>query len=220
MTRHEFLGYLHELLRPNLYLEIGVQYGSSLALAVHSTVAIGIDPQPLVSAVDNQDIYRMTSDEFFAANDTNRWSWSGTIDMAFIDGMHLYEYALRDFMNVERHSHQDSVVVFDDVLPRNQEEASRTQCPGDWTGDVWKVHRILRRMRPDLGIALVNTQPTGVMLVRGLDPRNDVLATMSKTIEALYPLEDEPVPDEYLDRTHAYTPEAALHMLVRESEGS
>ena len=33
MTRHEFLQALHELLHPEVYLEIGVQYGTSLALA-------------------------------------------------------------------------------------------------------------------------------------------------------------------------------------------
>ena len=26
-----------------------------------------------------------------------------TLDLVFIDGMHLFEYALRDFMNVERY---------------------------------------------------------------------------------------------------------------------
>jgi hypothetical protein len=136
-------------------------------------------------------------------------------DLAFIDGMHLYEYALRDFMNIEKVSKLDgsTVVVFDDVLPRNNAEAARVQCPGDWTGDVWRVHRILRTLRPDLGLALVNTTPTGTLLVRGLDPRNDVLQTMWHTIEALYPLDDEEVPEEVLNRTHALDPRWVLEQV-------
>ena len=48
-----------------------------------------------------------------------------TLDLAFIDGMHLFEYALRDFINVERFADWSSVIVFDDMLPRNVDEAAR-----------------------------------------------------------------------------------------------
>ena len=41
------------------------------------------------------------------------------LDFAFIDGMHLSEFALRDFMNIEEHMDRAGVVVLDDVLPRN-----------------------------------------------------------------------------------------------------
>lgn len=207
MSRHEFLSALHEILRPKVYLEIGVQYGTSLALAVHSEVAIGVDPKPLVNPVDNQVIFAETSQEFFSRPHPAHEARS-LVDFGFIDGMHLYEYALQDFINIERHSRMDgsTVVVFDDVLPRNQAEAAREQCPGDWTGDVWRVHQILRSFRPDLGTALVDTYPTGTLLVRGLDPGNDTLPAMWKTIEALYPLEDEEVPEDVINRTHALSP--------------
>lgn len=167
-TRHEFLQLLHGLVQPEVYLEVGVQHGWSLQLskAEHS---IGIDPNPLVKP-PGHDIYALTSDEFFRRNREDEGVFRKRIDLAFIDGMHLVEFALRDFANIEELSHEDTVIVFDDVLPTTVEMAAREQCPGDWTGDVWRVYDILRERRPDLVLILVNTQPTGVLVVLRPDP--------------------------------------------------
>jgi predicted O-methyltransferase YrrM len=175
VTRHEFLKKLHEMLQPKFYLEIGVQHGWSLQLS-QAELSIGVDPNPLITTaalqrtVQNEVfIAQQTSDDFFETYikpDTN----FGPIDFAFIDGMHLVEYALRDFANIERYSHDRSVIVFDDVLPTTVEMAARAQCPGDWTGDVWRVYDILRERRPDLVLLLVDTQPTGVLVVLRPDP--------------------------------------------------
>lgn len=207
MTRHEFLTALHTLLHPGTYLEIGVQHGWSLQLAGPETHAIGVDPNPQLTVdVHGATIVAETSDAFFA-----RRPYDGQgIDFAFIDGMHLYEYALRDFVGVENLAHPGTVVVFDDVLPRNQDEAARLQCPGDWTGDVWRLEPILRMWRPDLRIMLVDTQPTGVMVVYRLDPASAVLADGYDDIVAAHPLTDIPVPDDVLHRTGALTPGEAL----------
>ena len=39
------------------------------------------------------------------------------MDLAFVDGMHLAEYALRDVLAVERFTLPTSVIVLDDMLP-------------------------------------------------------------------------------------------------------
>jgi hypothetical protein len=212
VTRHEFLAALHEALRPRTYLEIGVQHGWSLQLAGPETRAVGVDPQPQLRVeVGGATVVADTSDGFFARDpDHIDHLLGGSIDLAFIDGMHLYEYALRDFINVERFSTPGTVVVFDDVLPRNQHEASRDQCPGDWTGDVWRVEPILRQWRPDLSVALVDTQPTGVMVVYGLDPTSAVLPEAQDEIASCYPLHDVPVPESVLTREAAVSAETAL----------
>lgn len=169
LTRYGLLDFLHVRLRPRGYLEIGVQHGDSLRLA--RCPAIGIDPYPLTTLYPNSTVvHTVTSDEFFANHEPPLISHP--IDLAFIDGMHLFEYALRDFMNIEKWANQRTVVVFDDVLPYTQEMASREQCPGDWTGDVWKVFAILGSVRPDLTMVLADTFPTGALLVWNLDPMN------------------------------------------------
>jgi hypothetical protein len=106
------------------------------------------------------------------------------VDVAFLDGMHLFEYLLRDFINVERACDRNSVVMLDDCLPINIEMTERTSRPelrkdrqiaGWWTGDVWKVVSILRELRPDLRITPIDVIPTGSIVVTNLDPTSTVL---------------------------------------------
>jgi hypothetical protein len=207
-TRHEFLAMLHTDLKPRGYLEIGVLFGDSLRLA--QCPAIGIDPEPrLRYHLPSYQIFTSASDDFFESGGMARW-FTAPVDLAFIDGMHLYEFALRDFMNIEKHSNPRTVVVFDDVLPRNWAEAAREQCPGDWTGDVWKVPRLLQRFRPDLKVLMVDTEPTGTCVVFGLRAESKKLQNMYTAIMGLHLEEVDEVPEEILSREQAVTTGMAL----------
>lgn len=174
--RHDFLRSLHELLQPATYLEIGVQTGRSLQQAGPRTYSVGVDPAPVVQVpiVGPNIIYPQTSDAFFAGP---RAAQHAPYDLAFIDGMHLVEYCLRDFIGVERHSRSDgrTVAVFDDVLPYSAAIAGRTPLPGDWAGDCWKIYPILDGLRPELTCILVDVAPTGALVVLGLEPSNTIL---------------------------------------------
>lgn len=207
---HTFLAYVHEAVRPHVYAEIGVQHGTSLNLAHAAGRAFGIDPDPLVQQNGNQWIYRMKSDDFFEHEHA-----IVSVDFGFIDGLHHYEQALRDFLNLERYCHNKSIIIFDDVLPRNQEEAARTQCPGDWTGDVWKVYGILKECRPDLTLTLIDTDPTGTLLVTGFG-KPQLGGHRSKRLHRVVttPGTDlQPVPMEILTRAQAVSPFAAINFL-------
>lgn len=208
ITRHQFLAMLHEHLKPRGYLEVGVFSGDSLRLVHRGTPAIGIDPNPHLHGhfPGTTQVARTTSDNYFEAGPPAL----EYIDLAFIDGMHLFEYVLRDVMNVERHSNPRTVVVLDDVLPRNQHEAARDQCPGDWTGDVWKVPRILQSTRPDLQMHLVDTAPTGVAVIYGLDPASTRLQEVYDQALTWGLDQWETVPQEVLDREGAIPTEEAL----------
>ncbi len=119
MRRHELLRQLHALLSPRTYFEIGVSNGASLTLS--RTRSLGVDPYYAVKRGVQCDLklVRETSDEFFASVDPFAHFGGQPFDLAFIDGMHLAEYALRDFINTERHAHPASVIVLDDMLPRH-----------------------------------------------------------------------------------------------------
>jgi hypothetical protein len=204
VRRHDVLRRLHELARPRTYLEIGVNDGRSLALS--SVRSIGIDPAFTVTSELRGDLHlvRATSDDFFARSDPLEHLRGTPLDLAFIDGMHLAEFALRDFINVERHATWSTVIVLDDQLPRNIDEAARDRHTVDWAGDVYKMIPILHRYRPDLRVVPLDTTPTGVVAVFGADPANRVLSQRYDEIVAEYVVADpQDVPDQIIAREGA-----------------
>jgi hypothetical protein len=206
-----FLQAVHEQLRPPTYLEIGVRDGASLTLS--RARSIGIDPAFAVKHELHCDLslHRATSDDYFADPAACDHFGGTPISLAFIDGMHLFEYALRDFINVERWSAWHSVVFFDDMLPRHVEEAARDRVSMAWTGDVYKVSLALAAHRPDVRLIPVNTRPTGLVLALRTDPDNRVLADGLDAVLAEFDSADpQPVPRSVLDREGAVDPQALL----------
>lgn len=211
LYRHEFLARVHELLRPRHYLEIGIRTGASLALA--DCPAVGIDPDFAITAELHNwvHLFRTTSDEYFTRPNPLAPTDGHPFDLAFIDGMHLFEFAFRDFVNVERHSSPGAVIIFDDVLPRSVDEAARERHTGPWTGDVYPMLEVLARYRPELTVLPVGTEPTGLLVVLGTDPHNTVLADSYDEIMAEFRHPDpQPVPPELLDRTMVLPPQRVL----------
>lgn len=211
-TKYEFLAKLHELLRPKIYLEVGVQTGASLALAAYSELAIGIDPYPLVNESGKQVIYRMTSNEFFDRRSDVMDSPRREVDLAYIDGSHLFEDAIWDFAHIEKYCHEKSVVVMDDILPYNEAIANREQPPGDWTGDVWKCTHALIKHRPDLHVFEVDTATTGTLLVYGFGNGSFFRQEVEKIIEEYLPITG--VPTATIDRTYAVSTDKAIEELL------
>lgn len=211
MKRHELLRGLHHVIRPRTYLEIGVNDGRSLALS--SVPSIAIDPAFKVtsSLCGPVQLERTTSDEFFARPAPLKFLPRPVIDFAFIDGMHLSEFALRDFMNVERWTAPTSVVVLDDMLPRSVEEAHRDRKTNAWTGDVYKVVQTLRILRPDLLVLEIDTAPTGTAMVLMPDARSTTLSeNYDRLVKEMVVPDPQEVPAEVLRRRHVIAPEKLL----------
>ena len=207
MERHDFLSMVHERCQPRNYLEIGVFDGHSLARSTTRTIGVDPDPHLKVKLSCDLKLVKSTSDDFFAKPDAISWFSEGVVDFTFIDGLHIFEFVLRDFMNTERLSGPSSVVIFDDVLPRSVAEAARNRRTIFWAGDTYKILLVLERYRPDLTIVPLNTEPTGTLLVLGLDPGNTVLAEHYDEIVKEYATEDpQTVPDDIFHRTTAADP--------------
>jgi hypothetical protein len=213
VNRHTLLSTLHRLLEPRTYLEIGVREGKSLALARCRTIAV--DPFFKIDREVLCDLHlvRTTSDEFFARKHPLAHFDEPLVDLAFIDGMHLAEYALRDIINVERFTHPGSVVVIDDMLPRTVDEAGRTRQGtarnGAWAGDVFKVIRALREHRPDLVVLELDTTPTGTLVLMSPDARSTALKRVYDDLVERFVVPDPQVVDgEILSRSRAVDPRA------------
>ena len=214
----EVLAALHEALEPKLYLEIGTQKGRSLRPC--RCRAISVDPEFKLEpgVIGNQaevNFVQDTSDAFFEQGAAERLL-SEPVDFAFLDGMHLFEYLLRDFINTERYVAPDATVMLHDCLPFSANMAARDRAKVQtqaWTGDVWKVVEILDRYRPDLEVTILDAAPTGLVAVRGMDPANTVLSDNYDEIIAAYMdveiVEDTPPDCMALDRwveAHSYAP--------------
>ncbi|HEX8510765.1 MAG TPA: class I SAM-dependent methyltransferase [Propionibacteriaceae bacterium] len=211
MLYKPFLSAVHEQLQPRHYLEVGVRLGNSLALA--RCPAVGIDPAYGITAElsNHVTLFRTTSDEYFSRPDPLAVTGGAPFDMVFIDGLHLFEFAFRDFVNAERHASDKGIIIFDDVLPRTVDEAARERHTYHWTGDVYPMLQVLERYRPDLVVVPVGTQPTGLLLVLGLDPSSTVLSDNYDEIMAEYRRADpQPVPEELFDRLTVVPPERVL----------
>ena len=213
LSKYEFLTAVHGLMKPDTYLEIGVQTGASMACAQPPTFCIGVDPDwsNFQGGLQvSMEEFAMTSDDYFASVPPDLHV---KVDLAFIDGLHLAEQALRDFYNCERVMSESGVIIIDDVLPYNQAIASRTQPPGDWTGDVWRVYEILSH-DAELTLRLVNVSPTGLLVITGLRPGCELPPIQ---LAPPRPGDWEPtVPEHIINRDDAYAPGIALAFLSEE----
>lgn len=207
------LARLHECLKPASYFEIGTNTGGSLSHARCPSIAV--DPAftlevDITFGKDSCHLYRMTSDHFFSDYDPVK-ILGRNIDFVFLDGMHLFEFLLRDFMNIERACKKNSLIVLHDCMPTDVYMASRVDNfedrqdlstrPEWWTGDVWKVPLILKKYRPDLQIYAVDAAPTGLIFITNLDPSSTVIRT--KHLDICQEFQNISLTNYGLERYHA-----------------
>lgn len=182
-----FLAALHAQLMPRTYLEVGTETGASLAVV--GCDAITVDPrfQLKVSATGNRRrtlFFQMPSDSFFATENV-RGLLGRPVDMVFLDGLHRFEFLLRDLIGAEAACHPRSLILLHDCVPLNPRMALRQWLPGGsseretagfWTGDVWKLLPILKKYRPDLRIHVLDCPPTGLVAITRVDSASLILA--------------------------------------------
>ena len=178
---YDLIAEIHCKCPPRVYLEIGVAAGRSLALARSNTRALGIDPTAergslvYISPENDPQLYKMTSNDFFANQNVIKEMGQSYFDVAFIDGLHHFDQVLRDFINLERFAGPDSIILIHDCLPINARVAARDRSTWFWTGDVWKAIPCLLAVRPDLEIVTLPASPSGIALIRRLDPSSHIL---------------------------------------------
>jgi cephalosporin hydroxylase len=183
---------LYGALAPETVIEIGVYQGSSLALLRPPTIAIGIDPDArLLHPLTTQThVFPETSTSFFARRGADALLGPRPLSVGFIDGMHVFEEALRDFIELEALCGEHSVIILHDTVPLDEATQTRSQETAFWSGDVWKVVLCLKQYRPELDIFTIAAAPTGLTVVTGLNPASRVLADAFD--EAVARFVDEP----------------------------
>ena len=182
---------LEDEINPEWYIEIGSRSGNSLKRRKCNFIAI--DPDfDIQSKVLNKSkkflFFQQKSDEFFADGFLQKNNINPKL--AFIDGMHLFEYALRDFINLQATMPHDGVICIHDVCPFNYEMTTRDDSylkyKRPWTGDVWKVVLALKQYQPTLSITTLDASPTGLAVVTGLSNEDKNLSEKYDEIVARF----------------------------------
>ncbi|MEY8095884.1 hypothetical protein AB9F29_00480 [Falsihalocynthiibacter sp. S25ZX9] len=206
-----FLARLHQSMTFEWYMEVGCRTGRSFAAVRGKTIAV--DPffrikNDVISEKPALLLLQKKSDDFFASGLLE--SIGVKLSFSFLDGMHLMEFLLRDFMNTEKNSLPGGVIALHDCCPFSFEMTTRDveNAPRDaWTGDVWKLIPILKKHRPDLKITVLGCKPTGLVFVHNLNPESKVLHSKYDEIVSEW---QDPTLEEYgvskFNETFSYTP--------------
>lgn len=186
------LGFIQETLKPRTYLEIGVRLGDSLVLFEAADLAVGVDPSPAVSRPlpSHMHVASMTSEEFFRGGHAAAYFTDRPLDIVFIDGLHLSEQVLLDFVWTLPFLADGGTVLLHDVLPHRAEVASRTRQTTMWTGDCWRAALAIARTWPGFHFVVVPTSPSGLLAIRIAKPV--LMAPARPLMEAFSELRDQP----------------------------
>jgi hypothetical protein len=172
MNRLFFLKKLFRKKNFKTYLEIGVFTGRVFfSVPAHNKIAV--DPEfrfttsKKIKKVFRRfsnlwaKFYEKTSDDFFADDASNLFQ-KNKIDVALVDGMHEYNYALRDIENSLKFLQREGVVFVHDCNPETREasvsfeEYKKRGFIEDWNGDVWKAIVHLRSLRNDVNVFVLD----------------------------------------------------------------
>ncbi len=216
MSQSEYVGNVIQLQRPQVYLEIGVATGKTLFAPPHPPLSIGVDPafSSDVPHIDSGTImvFKETSDNVFDKGILDETLSGRHIDMAFIDGMHLCEYVMRDFINTAARCRKDSLILIHDMFPQNRAEAQRERTQSRWTGDVYRFGLALMKYNPGFPLMFVSdTAGTGMALVRVRDPELQFAVSQDEMVKYMMSIEpDQGIP---LLRKRAVSVKQKLHFL-------
>ena len=114
------------------YLEIGTSIQSTFN-KIKCERKVGMDPAYEPYCSGNEQIFKATSNDFFATN-------SERFQIVFIDGLHLYEQVAQDIINSWQVLDAPGFIILHDCIPPTNRAGSRTMPRrGPWTGDVYKA---------------------------------------------------------------------------------
>lgn len=183
------------------YLEIGVDKGLTLE-SVTASLKVGVDPLHSVNTArvpQGTRIVSKPSDDYFRA----ARSASTSFDLAFVDGLHIFEQAYRDAVNAFSVLAPGGIVLMDDTIPSSSIGAIRDIAVSksvqdelgipvfEWMGDVFRAVLALTELHPELHVSTVlDEHHRGQTVIRRRDADGRV----------------EPRPqaalDRFLERTH------------------
>ncbi len=177
------------------YLEIGV-FNGHIFFRVKSTFKIAVDPEFRFDLLRKtgklflnpynlfNKYFKKTSDSFFTENAPGLLA-DRKLEIALIDGMHEYTYALRDVENSLNYLSDHGVIVLHDCNPQVKddsvsfEEWKERKFANTWNGDVWRTLLHLRSLRDDINVFTLDCDH-GLGIVTFGKPENPLNYTLQE----------------------------------------
>ena len=152
MTRWDACNERLARFNPSRFLEIGVKSGRG-SWKIKADWKLGVDPAPLPRERTHRytEIYRLTSDEFFA--DQKGYL---NLSVVLVDGLHHADQIERDILNSISHLNPLGTVVVHDCNPPDEGSQIVPRQQVHWNGDGWKVITMLRATRSDLRVYTID----------------------------------------------------------------
>ena len=155
MDRFDLINFLIEMFGYTSYLEIGVCNPEKCFNKVKADFKVAVDPAP---AILQDNIFQMTSDEFFKRN-------TQMFDIVFVDGLHHDDQVERDILNSLNFLTPNGTIVVHDCNPLDEDHQRVPSVVAFWCGTVWKAWVKLRQELHDVEMFIISTD-TGVGIIR------------------------------------------------------
>lgn len=167
LNHPETIEYLVRMLKPECYLELGIQFGEVLRrvlplipIVVGVDIVITEEVKDLSSKYSSLKLMNCSTDDFFTSVTELGYKY----DMVFIDADHSHISSLRDFERVFPFVHNDGFILLHDTYPSTKEWTSSNLC-----GDSWKTAEYIRKNYIDRCEILTLPVNPGLTLVRKCD---------------------------------------------------
>jgi predicted O-methyltransferase YrrM len=146
----EVIDFFVRLLRPNNFLELGVQFGETTNRIINNIpetyYAVDIEITDNIKYFSdtkpNFKFFNGTTDAFFKWLDETGQNLQ--LEMAFIDACHTHEASYNDFLNIRKHMKQDGIIFFHDTYPADINWTIDGLC-----SDCYKTVEIIRKNHSD-----------------------------------------------------------------------
>jgi hypothetical protein len=184
MDRSDVIQYLINKKKYKRYLEIGV-FNGEVFFKIKAPHKYAVDPvfrfvretkyKMMFKNVSNANAkyFTKTSDDFFK-NDSPKLFSKRKIDICFIDGMHEFDFVLRDTLNTLKYLDDNGVIILHDCNPLTADaevsyaEWKKRGFAAEWNGDVWKIIVYLRSLVDDINVFTLDTDQGLGIITKGL----------------------------------------------------
>jgi predicted O-methyltransferase YrrM len=160
MHHSTFIGYIADIYKPSVYVELGLYEGETLLKVLpHAKEIYGVDIKSnsflenIAKNNKNVNIIYDFTDNFFL-------NFNKGIDMAFIDADHNYKSAIKDFENILKLLNPGGIILIHDTDPKDDYLINPGYC-----GDSYKIVDILEKNN-DINIFTFPITEAGLSIIQ------------------------------------------------------